>query len=79
MGEWLVTRLKEYETTLAGILLGAGTGAVISIQSGKVTKEALIAGAAIGAGGALMKTPTWARIFNKKPAETSSITENNNQ
>lgn len=79
MGKWLVIRLKEYETTLAGILLGAGAGAAMSIQSGQVTKEAVITGASIGACGALMKTPTWARIFNKKPVKTSSITENNNQ
>lgn len=65
MGNWLVTRLKEYETTLAGILLGAGAGAAITVKSGQVTKEALITGAAIGAGGALLKTPTWARIFTK--------------
>lgn len=65
MGNWLVTRLREYETTLAGILLGAGAGAAITVKSGQVTKEALITGAAIGAGGALLKTPTWARIFTK--------------
>jgi len=81
MGEWLVTRLKEYETTLAGILLGAGAGAAMSVKSGQITKTALITGASIGACGALMKTPTWARIFNinNKQDETSSTAERNSQ
>jgi hypothetical protein len=79
MGKWLVTRLKEYETTFAGILLGAGAGAAMSIKSGQITKTALITGASIGACGALMKTPTWARIFNNRQDETSSSTERSNQ
>lgn len=58
-------RLKEYETTIAGLILGGAAGAGMSIQAGQVTKEALITGVAIGAAGALMKTPTWARVFKQ--------------
>lgn len=66
MKSWLLGRLKEYETTIAGIVLGGATGAALSIQNGQISKEAVIAGATIGAAGALSKTPTWARVFKKK-------------
>jgi len=31
-----------------------------------LTKEAVILGASVGAAGALMKTPTWARVIQRK-------------
>ena len=65
MKEFLLSRLKEYEMTLAGVVLGGAAGAAITAKSGQVTKEALLTGAAIGAVGALMKTPTWARVFKR--------------
>jgi hypothetical protein len=65
MKSWLLGRLKEYESTIAGIILGAGAGAGLSIQQGQINKEAVMIGAAVGAAGALSKTPTWARVFRK--------------
>jgi len=65
MKTWLFGRLKEYEMTIAGLVLGAGAGAALSLQNGNVSKEAIATGAAIGAAGALSKTPTWARVFRK--------------
>lgn len=66
MKSWLLGRLKEYETTIAGIVLGGATGAALSIQNGQISKEALLLGAAVGIAGTLSKTPTWARVFRKK-------------
>lgn len=65
MKKFLLSRLKEYETTLAGVVLGGAAGAALVVKSGQVTKEALLTGAVIGAAGALMKTPTWARVFKR--------------
>jgi len=65
MKEFLLSRLKEYETTLAGVVLGGAAGAALAVKSGQVTKEAVILGASVGAAGALMKTPTWARVFKR--------------
>lgn len=64
--KWLLGRLKEYESTIAGIVLGGAAGAGMSIQNGQISKEAVMVGAAIGAAGALSKTPTWARVFKKQ-------------
>lgn len=69
MKEWLFSRVKEYESTFAGLILGGAAGAGLAVQSGQITKEAVIVGAAIGALGAISKTPTWMRIFNKDKTE----------
>lgn len=76
MAQWFVNRLKEYETTIAGLVLGAAAGAGYSIQQGQVSKEAIAIGAGIGAVGALSKTPTWARVFKGvRDADNSSVGE----
>ncbi len=49
--------VEDIYTSVGGIITGAAAGAAISIQSGGVTKEALIIGACIGALGYLAKDP----------------------
>ena len=52
---------KNLFTTISGLAVGAGTGAIMSVQAGAVTKEALIAGATFGLIGAFLKDPQWAK------------------
>lgn len=58
---------KNLYTTVTGLVAGAATGAVVTFQSGAVTKEALIAGAAVGFVGALLKDPQWLSKLGARP------------
>ena len=51
--------LGNFRTTVIGIATGAVTGAAAAIYAGQMNKEAVIAGAAIGAAGAWLKDPEW--------------------
>lgn len=56
---------KNVYTTAGGLVVGAITGAGMAIQDGQITKEAVIAGAIIGAVGAILKDPEWVKRIGK--------------
>lgn len=49
--------LDNLYTTVGGMVLGAVTGGAMVVHGGQFTKEAVLAGAAVGAAGALLKDP----------------------
>lgn len=58
---------KNLYTTVGGIVAGGLAGAALTVQSGQLTQEAIIAGAAIGAAGALLKDPRFVRRGSDTP------------
>jgi len=51
MKKFLLSRLKEYETTLAGVVLGGAAGAALAVKSGQVTKTSVWKPTPSGVGG----------------------------
>jgi hypothetical protein len=63
----LIRIMNNLVTTVGGLIAGAATGAAYAAYNGEWSKEALIAGAAVGLVGAVVKDPEWVKkLMNQK-------------